>query len=286
MSVLNTRLKESDREQTIRVLNGVLDNVPKFWQMPVRDRNKWIRLYNSRFPQEIFDAIDVCKGWGYTASTYVATGVRFVIEHETKYYSACIRLDWLPASPGRPLRQPIRMTKELRQDKTRCIDVRTPLSNNTSSVTPAIWCNKDELHEYLGPEDIELFLEWLLSTAAMRTELTEAVKTISDVMTMAKTAGQVKRMVPDLLQYLPPQLRKAYQDQIRASSLPFEWAPYNKPRVDRLLTALGKGHLLAGMAKETQKDWAASSLDAIVWGAEVSLSGGPRIGDDMVEDDD
>jgi hypothetical protein len=273
MSALNTRLKESDKDETIRALNQVLDNLPKFWQMPVRDRNKWIRLYNSKFPQEIFDAMDICQAWGYTPSTYEANGIRFVIDHEAKYYSANIRLDWLPPPPGRPLsRQPLRWTNEIRQNKKICVDVRTPLTNDTARVAPAMWLSVPEMHKYLGVEDTEHFMEWIVSTADMRLELKEAVQTIAQIMEMAKTAGQVKRMVPDLLQYLPPKLQLAYKDQVRASSLPFEWASYNKPRVERLLIALGKGHLLAGMGKEGQKDWTASSIEDWVWGAEVTVS--------------
>ena len=50
MTVLNTRLKESDREQSINSLHTILDRVVQTIQMPVQDGCLWANLWNSKVP--------------------------------------------------------------------------------------------------------------------------------------------------------------------------------------------------------------------------------------------
>jgi hypothetical protein len=79
-------------------------------------------------------------------------------------------------------------------------------------------------------------------------------------------------MVPDLLQYLPLGLRQAYEQQMRASSLPFEWAPYPKANVERMILTVSKGHLLANMAKPGQENHLVSNLDHLMWGRDCDVA--------------
>jgi Zn-dependent M32 family carboxypeptidase len=121
------------------------------------------------------------------------------------------------------------------------------------------------IEDHLGAEGTQAFIEWAVHTAQLRDEITEAVQVINDVFDMAKTAGQVKRMVPELLQYLPFKLRSAYEEQKRASSMPFEWAPYDKSKVERMITTVSKGHLLSNMAKQCQSGYHVNQIGSITW---------------------
>ena len=283
MAVLNTRLKESDREATSKSLNSTLNNIVRFWEQPIRDKNVWARLWNSKFPPALFDAMKVCNVYGYTPNTYEASAIRVVVQHGGKHYSSQIMLNWMPGELS--VRKPVRMTTQMRASNPHVLEVRQRIGHNASSVVHGILVSPADYENFLG-EHTETFLEWITSTAKLRIELIEAKQTIDNLLSMAKTAGQIKRMVPDLLQYLPVDLRKAYRDQVRASSLPFEWAPYPRDRVERLLTALGKGHLLAGMGKEHQSGWEVGGLDNVMWGAEVTVIMKGTQTDDIAVDND
>ena len=265
--VENTRLKQADRAATIMALHTVLNRVTQFIEMPVQDNAPFVNAWNSKFPPELFDAMDVCKQYGYDPGTRVAETLRFVAEYQGKFYTAPIRWVGLPGKES--ARRPIRLTEQLRHKL--CWEVRTLPRGGNSTVYWAMVLNHCDLHEHLGADNTELFYDWLVSTAQLKVELEEAHQTIKDIFEMAKTAGQIKRMVPDLLQYLPIAMRKAYESQIRASSLPFEWAPYPKCRAERMITALNKGHLLSGLAKAGQENWCADNLDDYMWGQEVTL---------------
>ena len=74
-------------------------------------------------------------------------------------------------------------------------------------------------------------------------------------MNMALTAGQLKRMVPDLLKYLPDDKRDMLHQQVRASTLPFEWAAYDRDRVERAITYIAKCHMLRGIGKSVRQNF-------------------------------
>ncbi len=139
-------------------------------------------------------------------------------------------------------------------------------------LTDAMPLHLSYLRQHLDQAELDSLVEYLRHTAEMRLEINNAVKVIGDVFSMAKTAGQIKRMVPELLQYLPAGLRAAYDEQKRASSMPFEWAPYPKSDVERMILTISKGHLLTNMAKPGQENWTFEMLDRISWGAYADIA--------------
>lgn len=266
MTVLNTRLKESDREQSINSLHTILDRVVQTIQMPVQDGCLWANLRNSKVPKELTDAMDVCMSYGYKPDINTVGSLRFIVEHEGKHYSSKVLLPAM-AIDRLSFRQPF-------QYSTEHMNIQPGLFKTgrySGNCVEGMMASTADLHEHLGEENTELFLEWIVATSLLRNELKEAREAVTEIFEMAKTAGQIKRMVPDLLQYLPSNLQRAYQNQVRASSLPFEWAPYPKDKVERMMITIGKGHLMAGLAKETQMNWKISNLDSVVWGVQVQI---------------
>jgi hypothetical protein len=119
--------------------------------------------------------------------------------------------------------------------------------------------------EYLGQHKCDEVIQWARDTAVLYDELKSAQTVVKDVFTMAKTAGQVKRMVPELLQYLPLAKRQAFEEQKRSSTLPFEWAAYPKDAVEKMTITVSKGHLLANMGKTSSNEHTVDELDGITW---------------------
>lgn len=94
-----------------------------------------------------------------------------------------------------------------------------------------------------GPRYKEL-VDWTVGYSALRDECRAAFDTAKEIVGMTKTAGQLKRMVPELMQYLSTAQRDAINAQKRASSLPYEWAAYPREKVWDMLTTISKCYLM------------------------------------------
>lgn len=114
--------------------------------------------------------------------------------------------------------------------------------------------NRDNLAEFMGEERATAIFEWSTMCVTMDAEIESAKLAVTDIFAMIKTAGQLKRMVPDLFKYIPDEQRRAFEDQKRASTLPFEWAGYDRSRVDAMIGTLLKCQLLEGITKPRMKD--------------------------------
>lgn len=255
-----TRLNNVDRSNTIQSLHGVLNNIVRFVEMPVRDRHKMVNLWHGKFPRELFQAIDTLHSLGYGPTHSGGANYRVALEVEGEVYAALIRTEELPFEGAAAPMQPMRMSPEIAKDMTRMVRIGSNVQHR-----PLV-LNLEYMEEHLGAADTNTFVEWVVHTAKLREEIIDASQVINDVFEMAKTAGQIKRMVPDLLQYLPLGLRQAYEEQKRASTMPFEWAPYDKSRVERMILTVSKGHLLANMAKPGRENIQIGALDSLMWG--------------------
>jgi hypothetical protein len=124
------------------------------------------------------------------------------------------------------------------------------------------------LLDFGGPlpsETYDEFIAWANAAAACDARQTEARSVINDIIKMLSTAGQLRRMVPELVQYLPAQIQKDIADQQRASPFPEEWASYPKDKVEKMLAALAEGHLFHGMGKRDVSRQGAAYSWAVSW---------------------
>lgn len=92
--------------------------------------------------------------------------------------------------------------------------------------------------------DVQDFMHWIRTCVGLNEELNEATETLKNVVDFAKTPGQLRRMVPDLVQYLDRDTQDILSEQVRNSKVCFEWAAFDKDRVQRLLLAMAKCYLL------------------------------------------
>ena len=116
----------------------------------------------------------------------------------------------------------------------------------------------------LGEARTAEFKEWAQAAALCTAKHDRANKTIEDLLKMASTYGQLRRMVPDLANYLGPQARLLLDSQERKSPFPPEWAAYPKDNIEQLLLALAEGHLLSGSKRQDRYNaysWAWAKSD-------------------------
>jgi hypothetical protein len=88
------------------------------------------------------------------------------------------------------------------------------------------------------------FLEWAVNSAKIVEQHNTALDTANQLIDMCSTVGQLRRMVPDLADYLPRDKQDILRNQSRASSLPHDWAAFDRACVDIMLTAMARNHLL------------------------------------------
>lgn len=119
---------------------------------------------------------------------------------------------------------------------------------------------QDQLFECLDINTVYAVRDWANIAADLSDDARNARRTIEELLDIIKTVGQLKRMVPELIQYMPDNLKEALDGQLRRSPFPSEWAAFDKSKIERLLLVLAKGHLVGSIAKSKAKnadfDWA------------------------------
>lgn len=268
---MTTRLSEAAKQQSLGNLRGLLNNVVRFVECPITDREALLSLWNSKFPKDLYDSYKTFGSYGIGmggqavadkcsfATTIGRETIRALIEVEN-----CGPMNAARALAGVP-QVAIGFLPAIRKDKSLVREVRMVDVAGKADVELALDISPEYIVTMLGTEKGRELLEWMKMTADMRGELILANKTLSDIFNMAATAGQIKRMVPDLLQYLPVKQRQAFEEQKRASTLPFEWAPYPKKNIDGMLLQISKGHLLSNMGKPKNEESSVEYIDYYTW---------------------
>ena len=265
----STRLTYLGRDQAISELNGLLDNVVKFIETPFNDPIPVSLMWNSMFPKPYVEALKALHKYQveFRYGSVYTGGIGFGFDApDRKTYFVKVNMTYMKitglselmeAATGLPsvLTLNSRVSEEMRLHKVKRL----------SGSAIALHVPVETMVEYLGQHKCDEVIQWARDTAVLYDELKSAQKVVKDVFTMAKTAGQVKRMVPELLQYLPLAQRQAFEEQKRSSTLPFEWAAYPKDAVDKMTITVSKGHLLANMGKTSSNEHTVDELDNITW---------------------
>lgn len=101
-----------------------------------------------------------------------------------------------------------------------------------------------EMQFLLGPDLGGKFDSWVADVKQFHREAFSAYGTCKKIVRMASTPGQLRRMMPDLLDRLGARAQKLLKDQKRASSMPFEWAEFPREPVYAAEALIAKCHLL------------------------------------------
>lgn len=87
-------------------------------------------------------------------------------------------------------------------------------------------------------------IEWASNYAQLVFECKQAWATCQEIIKLVKTAGQIRRMVPEMVQFLSPPRRAVVATQTRSSALHYDWAAYDRKRVFAMLQAMSKCWLM------------------------------------------
>lgn len=101
-----------------------------------------------------------------------------------------------------------------------------------------------EMQFILGPGLGSKFASWVVDVKQFHREAVSTYQTCEQIVKMASTPGQLKRMMPDLVSRLGRSAQRILRDQKRASSMPFEWAEFPREPVYAAEALLAKCYLL------------------------------------------
>jgi hypothetical protein len=248
---MTTRLTRNELKEIQTNLLGILDSGIKFIECPISDDDKSI-FWHKAFPDDLLDAYTTLNEHG-VAVEYAATtrSIGFVIPN-TAEEAFAVRLCLTDSQRGF-----FTITQKMMEDWNTI-----KLADDESVQWPLL--SREQIVDRMGKENAELFFEWVKTCAIMDDELYNARTVIEELFGMCKTAGQISRMMPDLLQYVPKEKRAALENQRRASGMPFEWAAYDRATVEKMLGTLHKCFLLKGLEKPSMSNASAES-DAFSW---------------------
>lgn len=226
-------------------LSDVLKHSPNYLKCPLMD-SEMLAVWEDGFPKEILNALNLLSLHEYfSAHQHTEKIVTFIVPDHQSGAASC----------NMPMA--IRFSLENAENhKQYFTDLpakgphRLPMYGNSGSTVKWRALRREEIDKVLTPARSNEFWEWAMAAAACAERQLEARKTIHDVTEMLSTAGQLRRMVPDLINYLPRHMQMQLEEQKRASPFPDEWATYPKDRIERMTAALAEGHLLSGMAKQ------------------------------------
>jgi hypothetical protein len=107
----------------------------------------------------------------------------------------------------------------------------------------------------LGANIAAEFFKWLDEAVVLSNDINTALETYRDIMKMARTAGHLRRMVPELYGLA----LGLNQGPSRTSAVPYEWSSYPRRPVEWLTHTIAKCLLLpeseARWSKRDQHTW-------------------------------
>lgn len=106
----------------------------------------------------------------------------------------------------------------------------------------------------LGDDVARGFFDWLEQAVVLSREIDNSLAAFEDIMRMTKTAGHLRRMVPELYRLLPALNQTSLS---RTSAVPYEWSSYPRQNVELLTHTIAKCLLLEddGDAKWGKATW-------------------------------
>jgi hypothetical protein len=184
-------------------------------------------LYNNLVPEPYKKAAVEMMARGYNCELWFLRTVEFVVPVNNIKMTFCLTIDDVPG--GRP---PATIFDRLFMQRPR-----------SSKTQPYGDVSTAELELAFGEHGKPL-LDWGWQYATLVNECFTAWDTAAEIIEMTSTAGQLRRMVPEMLQYLPDEKRTVLERQVRSSAIPHEWTYYDRRRVRDMLTTMAKCWLM------------------------------------------
>ena len=96
----------------------------------------------------------------------------------------------------------------------------------------------------MRPDEAAIFTAWLEESSSMYARILNAREVLKDLLELAGTAGQLNRMAPELIKYLPAEPQSILRQQVKRSPLPAQWATYNRDNLKDAMDLLAMCHLM------------------------------------------
>lgn len=245
---MSTRLSNNAKYAAQQSIDGLLTAGVQFLDVPLTDEGI-IDLWEAMQPPDYVAAVKTIQANGVSLDYHLMDDDAAFYMHEQT--GADLRLVTLSATE----RVFMRAAPNLRIASPSFTHPSGHHRNLSVRLDKQITITSDWIRGKLGAEKADEFFQWMDACSQMEAEIKSARKVVSDLFEMIKTAGQLRRMVPDLFKYMPEEQRKAFDDQKRASSFPFEWAAYPRDAVDRMLTTVLRCHLMQGTIRPRRQGY-------------------------------
>lgn len=235
---MSTRLSNLSKGNVENVLTKQLREGIRFIDCPLTDEEQ-VALWDKLIPEDVVNAVNVLDAHGYHNEYHLRDrAVEFHLQTDETSFFKVRMYDHTQR----------RFLQVGQKDALNAVRLVIP-DGRMNIQHPRLFTTGPGLGAMIGFDRATAFMDWAVTCDLMKRDIESAIETVRELFEMIKTAGQLKRMVPDLFRYIPDAQRAAFDDQKRASTLPFEWAGYDRARVERMLGTLLKCQLLTGSAK-------------------------------------
>ena len=227
---MSTRLGVGDKEGILDDFNRLYGRLYKATPCPMDDDDLLVTCVNTMVPETYRKLARAMHARGYRIDAWFRSDQEFTTPVDGKLVWMFFNIGYESDPFDRFMYRP-----------------RLKDGRDWHAITPELF------REAFGPHTDEM-LQWGLNRAMLTTEMQEAWETTSKIVEMTSTAGQIKRMVPQLLDYLPKDKADALREQKRSSSVPYEWGAFDRHKVQRMLTALAKCHIMPASRRDKFTD--------------------------------
>lgn len=243
---MSTKITASQIDGMKRELAALLDCGVRFTKLDMTP-DELGEFWHRGFPDDLLDAYNVLANHGVGIEYHaVSSAIGFAIPMSDNTRRAMsVRLA-LPDGNGGFINLTRAMSKA--HSKVMLVD-----PANQPEAWPTL--TEAECVARMGQAKWDHFWQWAHAADSMSREISNALDVASDLLGMVKTAGQMSRMVPEFERFLSAEHREALGSQKRASQLPYEWAAYDRAKVDAMMITLGKCDLIRGLVGENTKGW-------------------------------
>jgi hypothetical protein len=244
-------MSQSDRNDFTRKIGALCNGAMRFMKCPV-ELSTLVDAHNRLVPRELTDAMETVKRYG----------VGMYSTHNSSW-------EYL---------------FELGGDRAMWLRVHTPESSalltfptvcmtewKVATLDKDVICGRHAAKHRVIPleiykpgmteEQFQSLVDWGTQIVDLEREVAQVVFTFDEILKMASTIGQLKRMVPEIVNYAPKHLRMALMDAKAQSALPSEWGPYDKTKVVYLLQSLAKFHLLYSINPDEREERGSPGLN-------------------------
>lgn len=238
---MSTKLNKGTIEEAKKEIASLLDCGVRFTKLNMTPEEMG-EFWHRGFPDDLLDAYTVLAKHGVGIEYHaVSSSVGFAIPVDAGR-AMSVRLTIAGGNGGF-----INLTRSMAKDHPKV----TLDGAGQAEAWPVI--DQAECENRMGKAKWEEFWAWAQAADTMSREIANALDVSTELLDMVKTAGQIQRMVPDFLQYLNTDQRVALSSQKRASQLPYEWAAYDRAKVDAALVTLGKCQLVRTLVSDETK---------------------------------